>query len=104
VGERAGHAAYRLCRDVVRVHPEDDGVAYLARLPGGPIHVLPGPAALILDAALRVPSSAIVSRVAEQFAVPAAEIEEDVQAFVADLERSGLIEATDSLTGSQPAR
>jgi hypothetical protein len=104
VGDGAGQAAYRLCRDVVRVPPEDDGVTYVARLPGGPIHVLPGPAALILNEALRVPSSAIVSRVAEQFAVSEVEIEHDVLTFLADLVSVGLIERAEGRRGGQSRR
>ncbi|WP_157610644.1 MULTISPECIES: PqqD family peptide modification chaperone [unclassified Terrabacter] len=64
----------------------DDGqCVYVAHLPGGPIVVLEGAAALIWVEATTEPATGWVARVAEAFGQSEEVIAADVAAFVADL-------------------
>ncbi|MCD2441010.1 PqqD family protein [Agromyces sp. SYSU K20354] len=69
-----------------------DGTVYAASLPGGPIIVLEGIAALIWDEACAGDRETIVERVAAATDAPTDEIRAHVDAFVADLVARGLLE------------
>ncbi|MBW8732041.1 MAG: hypothetical protein JF622_13970 [Terrabacter sp.] len=78
-------AAYRPGPDA-GVTVSDDGMSvYVARLPGGPLVVLDGAAALIWAEATTAPATGWVGRVAELVGQPEEAIAADVTAFVADL-------------------
>jgi len=65
---------------------------YLATLPGGPIRVLTGSAALIWEAALGGDVEAAVQRVAEAAGLPPDAVRPDVEPFLAQLVELGLLE------------
>lgn len=70
----------------------DDGTLYAAPLPGGPIVVLTGVAALIWSEACEGERETIAERVAEATDVAPEAIRADVEAFVAELIARGLLE------------
>lgn len=70
---------------------EDDDVIYTAVLPDGPIVVLDGVAAAIWVEAREGSTESLVDRVAAMTDASAADIRDDVEAFVADLVRRGLL-------------
>lgn len=72
---------------------EDGGIVYAARLPGGPIVVLEGIAALIWDEAFVGDRETIPDRVAAATDAAPDTIRADVDAFVADLVARGLLES-----------
>ena len=70
---------------------EDPAAVYAARLPDGPIVVLDGVAGLIWAAACEGPAATIVDRVAAVTDASPDAIRADVDAFVVDLVRRGLL-------------
>lgn len=70
---------------------EDDGVVYAATLPGGPIVVLDGVAALIWSEACAGDRESIAERVAAATDASADDIRGHVDSFVADLVARGLL-------------
>jgi hypothetical protein len=70
---------------------EEDDVVYLALLPDGPIVVLDGVAGVIWSEAREGPSSTIADRVAAVTDASAADIRADVESFVDELVRRGLL-------------
>lgn len=70
---------------------EREGTVYAARLPGGPIIVLEGIAALIWDEASTGERATITERVAEAVDVAPDTIRGDVEAFVGELLTRGLL-------------
>ena len=84
-------AAYRPGPDA-GVTVSDDGMSvYVARLPGGPLLVLDGAAALIWAEATTAPATGWVARVAGLVGQPEDAITADVRAFVADLSARELL-------------
>jgi hypothetical protein len=84
-------AAYRPGPDA-GVTVSDDGMSvYVARLPGGPLLVLDGAAALIWAEATTAPATGWVARVAELVGQPEDAITADVRAFVGDLSARELL-------------
>lgn len=71
----------------------DEGVLYLARLPAGPIVRLDGTAAVIWEVATTSDRNRLVPDVAEAFGVSPDAVRGEVEAFVADLVRRGLLDA-----------
>ncbi len=86
-------AAYRPGPDAGVTRSDDGRSVYVARLPGGPLVVLEGVAALIWGEATSAPATGWVARVAELFEQPEDAIEDDVKAFVAELGARGLLVA-----------
>lgn len=76
------------------VQEEGAPLVYVACLPGGPIVVLRGTAALVWQEALDGPESTLVERVAQRIGADAEapNIEADVMAFVENLLAEGLLE------------
>ena len=70
----------------------DGDTVYAAYLPAGPIVVLDGIAALIWKTACDGPAATIVDRVAAATDASVDDIRTEVDAFVADLVRRGLLE------------
>lgn len=81
---------YRPCADV-GVVDRDDGV-YVARLPEGPIIVLSGTAAVVWRSACAAGEGEPADRVAPHVDQGAAEIADDVDAFIASLVAQHLLE------------
>jgi len=74
------------------VTPSGDGsCVYVAHLPGGPLLVLDGAAAVIWVEATTAPATGWVARVAELVGQPEDAIAADVTAFVADLSARRLL-------------
>jgi len=71
---------------------QEDDVVYAAPLPDGPIVVLEGVAAAIWAAACDGPSESIVDQVATITETSAGDIRSEVESFVDDLLRRGLLE------------
>jgi hypothetical protein len=84
-------AAYRPGPDAGVTVSDDGQCVYVAHLPGGPLVVLEGAAALIWVEATTEPATGWVARVAEAFGQTEAGIAPDVGAFVADLAARGLL-------------
>jgi hypothetical protein len=70
---------------------EDGSSVYVAHLPGGPLVVLDGAAAVIWLEATRAPAGGWVARVAELVGQSEDAITADVTAFVADLSARRLL-------------
>lgn len=70
---------------------EDDDVVYAAILPDGPIVVLDGVAGVIWSEAREGPSSTIADRVAALTDASVDDIRGDVESFVDELVRRGLL-------------
>lgn len=70
---------------------EDDDVVYAAILPDGPIVVLEGVAGVIWSEAREGPSSTIADRVAALTDASVDDIRGDVESFVDELVRRGLL-------------
>ncbi len=85
-------AAYRPGPDTGVVVSDDGRSVYVARLPGGPLLVLSGPAAVIWAEATTAPAHGWVSRVAASVDQPEDVIASDVAAFVDDLRARALLE------------
>lgn len=85
-------AAYRPGPDTGVVVSDDGRSVYVARLPGGPLLVLSGPAAVIWAEATTAPAQGWVSRVAASVDQPEDVIASDVAAFVDDLRDRALLE------------
>ncbi|KRF43268.1 hypothetical protein ASH01_15830 [Terrabacter sp. Soil811] len=100
------NAAYRPGPDT-GVTVSDDGLSvYVARLPGGPLVVLDGAAALIWVEATTGPATGWVSRVADAVGQAEDAIAADVTAFVADLRARELLQPLaqdESARGTEPA-
>lgn len=69
----------------------DGGVVFVAPLPGGPIVVLEGGAAVIWDGACDGDRSSLPERVARATDTPVEDIRSDVEEFVAELLGRGLL-------------
>jgi hypothetical protein len=80
---------YRRAPGVAAV--EEDGVVYAAVLPDGPIVVLDGVAGVIWSEACNGQGSTIADRVAAVTDASAADIRADVESFVDELVRRGLL-------------
>ena len=72
-------------------HVDQGDIVYAAPLPEGPILVLDGGAAAIWVAASDGPRESIVERVAASTGAAAADVRADVEAFVEELLRRGLL-------------
>jgi hypothetical protein len=83
---------YRLGPDVGL--EESDGSIYVAPLPGGPILVLEGVAALIFTEATAGDREHLADRVSSQVDGPPDEIQAHVTAFVDTLVSRGILEPT----------
>jgi len=92
--------------DVLRV-PEDvawteeDGEWYVARVPQGPIQVLRGSAAIIWEESVDQERVGLSERVARRVDSSVADVQQDVQWFVAQLVERGLLAV---INDSDPAR
>jgi hypothetical protein len=75
---------------------EEDAVVYAAILPGGPIAVLDGVAAVIWTEACNGQGSTIADRVAAVTGSAADDIRDEVETFVDELVRRGLLTALES--------
>ena len=84
-------AAYQPGPDAGVTVSDDGQCVYVAHLPGGPLVVLEGAAALIWVEATTEPATGWVARVAEAFGQHEEVIAADVGAFVADLAARGLL-------------
>ena len=84
-------AAYRPAPDTGVVVSDDGRSVYVARLPGGPLLVLEGPAAVIWAEATTAPAQGWVSRVAASVDQPEDAISAEVTAFVDDLRARDLL-------------
>ena len=84
-------AAYRPGPDAGVTMSDDGQSVYVAHLPGGPLVVLEGAAALIWVEATTAPATGWVARVAEAFDQVEDVITADVSTFVADLRARGLL-------------
>jgi hypothetical protein len=84
-------AAYRPGPDTGVVVSDDGRLVYVARLPGGPLLVLEGPAAVIWAEATTAPAQGWVSRVAASVDQPEDAISAEVAAFVDDLRARDLL-------------
>lgn len=89
-------AAYRPGPDTGVTVSDDGSTVYVARLPGGPLVVLDGVAALIWVEATTAPATDWLFRVAELVDQPEGAITDDITAFVADLSARGLLVAMPS--------
>lgn len=87
--------AFRPAPDTGVTVDEDGHVVYLARLPGGPLVVLEGPAARIWVEATTAPAQGWTARVANAFGEQEEAIRGDVDRFVADLQRQSFLEPAD---------
>jgi hypothetical protein len=85
---------YRRAHGVAIV--EEDVVVYAAILPGGPIAVLDDVAAVIWTEACNGPGSTIADRVAAVTGSTAVDIRDEVESFVDELVRRGLLTALES--------
>lgn len=74
---------------------KQDDVIYVAKLPDGPILVLEGGAAAIWIEACRGERSSIAERLTDGTGVPAGDIRANVEKFIDEMLRSGLL-AVDS--------
>lgn len=87
---------YLPCRRVAHVEVSvPEPAAYVARVPDGQPVVLHGPAALIWQAVIQEPSpdaAAVLRRVSARAGVPAGEIQDDVDSFLARLVEDGYLE------------
>lgn len=72
---------------------EGDAAVYLAPLPDGPIMVLDGISGAIWRAACTGPAETIAERAAVGSGIPADDLRETVEAFVAELVGRGLLVA-----------
>ena len=77
------------------IHDEVSARVFVATMPGGPIAVLHGSAAVIWWEATASPADGWVARVAEAFDATEESVGDDVHAFVQSLEERGLIERSD---------
>lgn len=84
-------AAFRVAKDVGVTLGADDLTVYVASLPGGPLVVLEGPAAVIWSEATGGPAIGWVGRVADAVGRAEEEIAADTETFVADLCARGLL-------------
>jgi len=84
-------AAYRPGPDAGVTMSDDGRSVYVAHLPGGPLVVLEGAAALIWVEATTAPATGWVARVADAVGQAEDVIAADVSAFVADLTARGLL-------------
>jgi hypothetical protein len=84
-------AAYRPGPDTGVVVSDDGRSVFVARLPGGPLLVLEGPAAVIWAEATSAPAQGWVSRVAASVDQPEDAISAEVTAFVDDLRARDLL-------------
>jgi hypothetical protein len=84
-------AAYRPGPDTGVVVSDDGRSVYVARLPGGPLLVLEGPAAVIWAEATTAPARSWVARVAASVDQPEDAISAEVTAFVDDLRARDLL-------------
>ncbi|GAA3711781.1 hypothetical protein GCM10022399_30700 [Terrabacter ginsenosidimutans] len=84
-------AAYRPGPDTGVVVSDDGRSVFVARLPGGPLLVLEGPAAVIWAEATTAPAQGWVSRVAASVDQPEDAISAEVTAFVDDLRARDLL-------------
>ncbi|GAA2493461.1 PqqD family protein [Terrabacter carboxydivorans] len=89
-------AAYRPGPDAGVTLSEDGQTVYVAHLPGGPLVVLEGAAAVIWVEATTAPGDGWVSRVADAFGRPEDAIASDVETFVDDLRARRLLVTDDS--------
>ncbi|MEW1954964.1 PqqD family peptide modification chaperone [Terrabacter sp. NPDC080008] len=84
--------AFRPAADTGVTVADDASVVYLARLPGGPLVVLEGPAARIWVEATTAPAEGWVARVAGAFDEPEEAVCADVDRFVVELQGQGFLE------------
>lgn len=89
-------AAYRPGPDAGATVSEDGATVYVAHLPGGPLLVLEGAAAVIWLEATTAPGDGWVARVADAFGQPEDAVAADVTTFVDDLRARRLLVAEDS--------
>ena len=92
-------AAFRPTPDTGVTVTDDGNVVYLARLPGGPLVVLEGPAARIWVEATTAPAEGWVARVAYAFDEPEQAVAGDVERFVAELRQQAFLEPVPSRSG-----
>lgn len=76
---------------------ENDGVAYVACVPKGPIHVLDEVATIIWEEAVDGDRLGLPDRVAERTGATADEVRADVEVFVGHLLALGLLTASGDL-------
>ncbi|WP_330476601.1 hypothetical protein [Terrabacter sp. C0L_2] len=88
-------AAFRPGPDAGVTVDGDNGTVYVARLPGGPLLVLEGAAAVIWAEATAAPAAGWLSRVAAAVGHAEDVIAADVEDFVADLRARQLLVPVD---------